>query len=123
MTDARHGHRKNAKDTNVMCLGQTTHKVLKDIHVTKDDDGCAQRHELLGKKRLYEYFDSRLSFISGPVYVRAHAHDRNASVNKYLRVERPEVVNQNDAWHAGKSIEKNKQNCAGSQVPEWAYLA
>ena len=106
MTDARHGYRKNAKDTNVMCLGQTTHKVLKDIHVTKDDDGCAQRHELLGKKRLYEYFDSRSPFISGPVYVRAHAHDRNASVNKYLRVERPEVVTQNDTWHAGKSIEK-----------------
>ena len=44
MTDARHGHRKNAKDTNGMCLGQATHKVLKDIQVTKDDDHCAQRH-------------------------------------------------------------------------------
>ena len=106
VTDSNHGHRKNAKDTNVMCLGQTTHKFLKDIHVTKDDDHCAQRHELLGTKRLCKYFDSRVPFISGPVNVCAHAHDRNASVNKYLRVERHEVVNQNDTWHAEISIEK-----------------
>ena len=96
MTDARHGHRKNAKDTNVICLGQTTHKVMKDIHLTKDDDKCSQRHELLGTKSLYDYFDSRLPFISGPVNVRAHAHDRNSSVNKYLREEHPEIMNQND---------------------------
>ena len=38
--------------------------------------------------------------------MRAHSHNRNASVNKCLRVERPEVVNQNDTWHAGKYIEK-----------------
>ena len=106
MTDARHGHRKNAKNTNVICLGQTTHKVMKDIHVTKNDDKRNQRPELLGTKRLYDYFDSRLPFISGPVNVRAHAHDRNNSVNKYLREEQPEIMNQNDTRHAGKSIEK-----------------
>ena len=80
MTDARHGRRKNAKDTNVVCSGQTTHNVLKDIHLTKDGDQCTQRHELLGTKRLYEYFDSRLPFISGPMNVRAHSHDKNSSV-------------------------------------------
>ena len=98
--------------------------MLKNIHVTKDDDHCAQRHELLDKKRLYKYFDSRLPFISGPVNVCSHAHDRNASVNKYLRVERPEVVNQNDTWHAGKSIEKQINKIArGPKVQAWAYLA
>ena len=106
MTDARHGHRKNAKDTNVVCIGQSTHKVLKDIHVTKDEDPCTQRHELLGTKKVYEYFDSNLPFISGPVNVHAHAHDRNSSVNKFIRDERIEVINQNDTWHAGKSVEK-----------------
>lgn len=75
MTDARHERRKNAKDTNVV---STTHNVLKDIHLTKDDDQCTQRHELLGTKRLYEYFDSRLPFISGPMNVRAHSHDKNS---------------------------------------------
>ena len=105
MTDARHGQRKNAKDTNVVCIGQTTHKVLKDIHVTKDEDPCTQRHELLGTKKVYEYFDSNLPFISGPVNVHAHAHDRNGSVNKFIRDDRVEVINQNDTWHAGKSVE------------------
>ena len=85
---------------------------MKDIHVTKDDDKCSQRHELLGTKRLYDYFDSRLPFISGPVNVRAHAHDRNSSVNKYLREEHPEIMNQNDTWHAGKSIEKQMNKIA-----------
>ena len=28
---------------------------------------------------------------------------------KYLREERPEVINQNDTWHAGKSIEKTDE--------------
>ena len=53
ITDTRHGHRKNEKDTNGMCLGHTTHKVLKDIHVTKDDDHSAQRHELLMCVRIH----------------------------------------------------------------------
>jgi hypothetical protein len=38
MTDARHGWRKNAKDTSVVAIGEKTHKVLKCEHVTKTDD-------------------------------------------------------------------------------------
>ncbi len=47
-TDARHGWRKNAKDTSVVCLGYKTHKVLRLEHVTKADDRVTQRHELIG---------------------------------------------------------------------------
>lgn len=38
MTDARHGCRKNAKDTSVVAIGEKTHKVLSCEHVTKSDD-------------------------------------------------------------------------------------
>jgi hypothetical protein len=55
LTDARHGGRRNAKDTNVVFIGHETHKVLKEQHVTKEDDECTQRHELLGIKKLYSY--------------------------------------------------------------------
>jgi hypothetical protein len=48
LTDARHGCRRNAKDTNVVCIGNATHKVLWEEHVTKDDDMCTQQHELIG---------------------------------------------------------------------------
>ena len=35
LTDARHGCRRNAKDTNVVCIGNQTHKVLREEHVTR----------------------------------------------------------------------------------------
>ena len=46
MTDAKHGHRKNAKDTNVICLGQTTHiSVVKKK--TKALSSCAVTVQLI----------------------------------------------------------------------------
>jgi len=106
MTDARHGWRRNAKDTNVICIGQKTHKVIKDIYVTKSDDPVTQRHEMLGTKKLYEYFDSNIESIGGPVLIKSHAHDRNLSVNSFVKKERNGTCNQNDTWHAAKSVEK-----------------
>ena len=106
LTDARHGCRRNAKDTNVVCIGNQTHKVLREEHVTREDDAITQRHELLGTRRLYDYFDSDISSIGGPVRINIHAHDRNASLNKFIREERPKTINQNDTWHAAKSVEK-----------------
>lgn len=38
LTDARHGFRKNSKDTNVVCVGNATHKVIREEHVTRTDD-------------------------------------------------------------------------------------
>ena len=35
MTDARHGWRKNSKDTSVVALGEQTHKVMECVHITK----------------------------------------------------------------------------------------
>ena len=37
--------------------------------------------------------------------MNAHAHDRNLSVNKYIR-ENDDSINQNDTRHAGKQVEK-----------------
>lgn len=100
LTDARHGFRKNSKDTNVVCIGNATHKVIRENHVTRTDDQCAQRHEILGTRRLYEFFDSNIPSIGGPITVRLHAHDRNASINKFIREERPDTINQNDTLRA-----------------------
>ncbi|CAC5372619.1 unnamed protein product [Mytilus coruscus] len=52
MTDARHGWRKNAKDTTVVALGEKTHKVMDCEHVTKSQDKVAQRHERLGTQNI-----------------------------------------------------------------------
>ena len=80
--------------------------MLRDEHVTRGDDNCTQRHELLGTKRMYNYFDSDIPDIGGSVSVHTHAHGRNASVNKFLRDERKDTINQNETWHAAKSVEK-----------------
>ena len=99
MTDARHGWRKNAKDSSVVALGDKTHKVLQCIHVTKADDIVSQRHELKGTQRIYENFESE------DVTIKVHTHDRNLSINKLVK-SRPMTTNQNDCWHGVKSLKK-----------------
>ena len=71
--------------------------------VSKDDDINAQRHEQLGTVQIYEHLQTDED---GPIPVATHAHDRNLSINKFLREEHPDTTNQSDTWHAAKSVEK-----------------
>lgn len=100
MSDARHGWRKNAKDTSVVAIGDKTHKVLKCEHVTKADDIVSQRHEMKGTKEIYSYFSSK------DVSIKVHTHDRNMAVNKFVK-DSDFTRNQNDCWHAVKSMKKS----------------
>ncbi|CAG2239511.1 unnamed protein product [Mytilus edulis] len=77
MSDARHGWRKNAKDTSVVCIGEKTHKVISCEHVTKTMDPISQRHERLGTEKIFNYLHEN------DVTVNVHCHDRNLSINKY----------------------------------------
>lgn len=95
MTDARHGWRKNTKDSSIVCLGQQSHKVLE--HVTKSMDPVSQRHERIGTEQVYDFLHSK------DMLVNVHCHDRNLSINKYVR-EGTEAINQNDVWHCVKSV-------------------
>ncbi|CAG2254076.1 unnamed protein product [Mytilus edulis] len=99
MTDARHGWRKNAKDTTVVALGEKTHKVMDCEHITKSQDKVAQRHERLGTQIIYENLENK------NVSIKIHAHDRNLAVNKFVR-DTQFTVNQNDLWHAVKAVKK-----------------
>jgi hypothetical protein len=103
VTDARHGWRKNSRQTDVVCVGHLTHRVISNQIITKDDDPAAQRHERLGTERIYHHLANHRD---GPVYVRIHAHDRNLAINKYVRESHPDVINQNDIWHTVKAVEK-----------------
>ena len=87
----------------MVCIGQATHKVLVDEVITKDDDISSQRHEKLGTENIYTYFDNHTD---GPIVEKSHSHDRNLSINKLIREKRPSTLNQNDTWHAAKSVEK-----------------
>jgi hypothetical protein len=100
LTDARHCWRKNAKFTDVACLGGSTNKILHVATITKDDDTCAQRHELVGVKRIYNYLDEN----DCPVNI--HAHDNNNQISKYVREERSPTQNALDTWHMTKGIAK-----------------
>ena len=42
MTDARHGHHRNAKDTNVVTLVARISEILVHEHVTKTNDPVTQ---------------------------------------------------------------------------------
>jgi hypothetical protein len=97
MSDARHGWRKNAKDSNVVAIGENTHKVLSCEHVTKTDDNVSQRHEMIGTTQIYQQlYDQN-------VMVGIDAHDRNLSINKFIR-EECESESQNDTWHGVKYV-------------------
>ncbi len=103
VTDARHGWRKNAKDTSVVAVGERSKKVLIHVHVTKKDDRVTQRHETLGTKKIYEYLDSKATS------VRVHSHDFFGPVNKMVKKMKL-TINQNDKWHGVKKIRKKMDN-------------
>lgn len=112
MSDARHGWRKNAKDTSVVAIGERTHKVLKCEHVTKADDTVSQRHEMNGTRKIYDYFASK------DVSIKVHTHDRNMAVNRFVK-DTAFTQNQNDYWHGVKSMKKSlKAISTGPQYKE-----
>lgn len=101
ITDARHGWRKNAKDTSVVAVGDRSHKVLNCVHVTTAEDPVTQRHEKLGKEKTYNDLDNK------QVSVNVHTHDRNMAINKFVKErEHGFVCNQNEIWHGIKSVKK-----------------
>ena len=100
LTDARHGWRKNAKQTDVVCIGAKTKRVLYVSTITKEVDDVAQRHELHGTKEIYRHIADK------GLGVAAHCHDNNAVITKYVRESQPATRNQLDNWHALKSFEK-----------------
>ena len=106
LTDARHGWRKNCRQTDDVGLGGATKKVIKLETMTKKDDSVAQRHELLGTQRIYNYLQNTQTKIN------KHCHDNNASITKEVRENRKPVINQLDNWHGLKSLEKQLKKCA-----------
>lgn len=118
LTDARHGTRKNSYHTDVVCIGANTHRVLKTVHVTKKDSQSSQKHELIGTQKLYDYFD-RYIYKDKSIQVRLHCHDKNASVNKFIKTERSGTTSTNDTWHGTKNLTKQvKTVCSGPKYKE-----
>ncbi|CAG2237867.1 unnamed protein product [Mytilus edulis] len=117
VTDARHGTRKNSMYTDVVCLGARTHKVLRVETISKVDCTSAQKHELIGTERIYEYFKNLRDEYE--VKIRVHCHDRNTSVNKFIRINGIDTESTNDTWHATKNIAKEiKTICSGPRYKE-----
>ncbi|XP_070190600.1 uncharacterized protein [Littorina saxatilis] len=116
LTDARHGTRKNSRYSDIVCLGAQSHKVLHVSVVSRTDEPCAQKHELIGTKRVYDYLDGQED---GSVHIRVHCHDRNATVNKWVRDNRPDTTSTNDTWHAAKNVAKEVRTvCTGPRYQE-----
>lgn len=84
--------------------------MIEHVVVRRTDDACSQRHELYGTKSLYEKFDSR------NVDVRRHGHDRNASINRFIRGNRKNTTNQIDKWHVSVSTEKGMKKIASGAM-------
>uniref|UniRef100_K1R414 Uncharacterized protein n=1 Tax=Magallana gigas TaxID=29159 RepID=K1R414_MAGGI len=82
LLQSAHRFRKNFKDTNVVSIGNSALKVIREEHVTRTDGQCVQRHKIQGTSRLYEFFDSNIPSIGD-----LHAHDPNASINTFIREE------------------------------------
>ena len=97
MTDARHPCRTNSHRTDVPALGQITHKVLA-YAMRRNEERCTQKHERVGVEHLFEQFKDK------NVKIGNLAHDRNLSVNKYVREHQQETQNTNEKWHAAKPV-------------------
>ncbi|XP_070535021.1 uncharacterized protein [Ptychodera flava] len=54
MSDAHHAICKNAKQSDIVFLGDRTHKCVYKTCVTREDDTCSQHHEMTGERRFYE---------------------------------------------------------------------
>ena len=105
VTDARHGWRKNSKDTSVVVIGDKTHKVLNCVHISKADGPITQCHEKIGTQRIYDYFESQ------DISIKTHTHDRNMAINKLVK-DHPFTQNQNDTWHGVKSMKESLSSIA-----------
>ena len=64
LTDARHCWRKNARFSDIVCIGDKTHKVLKVETVSKEDKRCSQKHELLGVSGCTSTWKTRTATLS-----------------------------------------------------------
>ena len=51
-------------------------------------------------KKLYEGLSEK------GANVHIHGHDRNVSINNYLKTQYPEMTNANDTWQATKNVAK-----------------
>ena len=81
LTDAWHGIRRNSKYTDVVCIGAESHKVLRIETITRADEHCAQKHELLGTETIHDYSENQEG---ASVSVHVHCHDRNMSVQSWV---------------------------------------
>lgn len=93
-----------------------SHKVIDCVHVTKAQDPVSQRHEKFGTVKIYDHLAEQ------DVSIKVHSHDRNLSINKFVKDTR-ETTNQNDLWHAVKSLKKSINNIsAGTKKSEgWTW--
>ncbi|XP_078667240.1 uncharacterized protein LOC144909061 [Branchiostoma floridae x Branchiostoma belcheri] len=101
VTDARHAQRRNSYRSGIMALGQNNHKVLAYAPVTKEEQRSSQKHEMYGTTKLYQQFDEL------GVQIADHAHDRNHTINKFIKDRPPyadgtRTSNSNDTWHGEK---------------------
>ncbi|XP_066295859.1 uncharacterized protein [Branchiostoma lanceolatum] len=116
LSDARHCWRKNAQFSDVVFLGDRSHKALRVETVSKAEIRYAQSHEKEGVERFYRWADNK------GLRIIVHAHDNNASVNKIVEDRAAAghpTVNGNDTWHATKNIARTiKGITSGAQSRE-----
>ena len=75
IADARHGWRKNARDTSVIAVGHNTHNVLNCMNVIKADDPVTQRHEKHGTEKIYRDLDQTDVTVKSKVIVLRRISD------------------------------------------------
>ena len=93
LTDARDSWKKNATQTDVVCVGVNTKHVLYVSTITKKADDAAERHELRSTKQLYDLIKGN------GLTIAAHRHGDNAFITKYVQECQPVTRNQLDSRH------------------------
>lgn len=91
MTDARHGWRRNAAQSDI-AIGQTHHHGVGLAVVTRQDDPVSQRHGIRGVENLYQHFDENDIYVASSKGVTKEMKKNASGPQKYMGVTwRPDL--------------------------------
>jgi len=93
--------RKNACQTDVVCMGNNTKQIIAIETITKLDDPCAEQHELFGTKRIYASLDAK------GIKIAKHYRDDNVRVPKFIREEKKSVLDPLAIWYGLENMEQS----------------
>ncbi|KAL5494100.1 hypothetical protein EMCRGX_G015373 [Ephydatia muelleri] len=107
ISDARHDSTSNAYHSTVPCLAGSTHRIVENSTLSRQQHRVAQTREVACTKIVLP------QVIAQGLSITEVAHDYQATIKQY--VQQLGMVNSYDTWHCTKNVSKQLRHiCAGT---------